>query len=240
MVVKVDRTMDDGVSQAQWACQTLFLHSRDQDEQTNPRMHGRKRTLDSPNRELLLFHRDRRNLNASVVDQGRCLDCRAGRFGVRQHTFVNLVHVGELMNVSEVDGHTDHVLQFEASGLENSLDIVEGCGCFGADSPTHQFVGLVRTLLTGDIESVSRYHAIAKRKPSGGREVHGLVFLTIALLHGNAYGERNRENPKQQAGSSDQHRHFHFHSLSDKWIGSSTERQTVLESAHIYTSRRRK
>src|SRR5579863_8821213 len=76
-----------------------------------------------PRRWLLLFHRDRRDLNSGVVDQGRGLDGRAGRLGVRHNTLINLVHLGELMNVGEVDRYTDHILQFEASGLDDLLDI---------------------------------------------------------------------------------------------------------------------
>ena len=73
------------------------------------------------------------------------------------------------MNVGEVDRNADHVLQFEASGFQNLLDVVEGSGGLGANASCDQLAGLVGTLLTCDVQSIAGNDAVAERKSSGGR-----------------------------------------------------------------------
>lgn len=58
---------------------------------------------------LFALDRYRRNLNACAVNQGRDLDSCARRFRIGHHAFVNLVHVGELVNVGQIHGYADHV-----------------------------------------------------------------------------------------------------------------------------------
>ena len=115
--------MHEGVSQPEEACQPLF-GVVDETKRTILRFlsHtfcGRiKRTpVASSGIVLLLFHRDGRDFNAGIVDQGRCLDGRPGWLGVRHDALVNLVHVRKFANVGEIDRDTDDVLQFKAAGL---------------------------------------------------------------------------------------------------------------------------
>src|SRR5271155_1524038 len=57
----------------------------------------------------LLFYSDGRDFDSGVVDQGCRLNGRAGWFGIGHDALVHLVHVGEFMNVGEIDGDADHI-----------------------------------------------------------------------------------------------------------------------------------
>ena len=117
---------------------------------------------------LFLFHCDSRDLYAGIIDQGRCLDGRAGGLGIGHNAFVNLVHVRELMNIGEINRHADDVLQFETRCLKYLLNIFECGGRFGADATGNQCVGSVATLRPCDVERVAGHDAITERKTSCG------------------------------------------------------------------------
>src|ERR1700690_1550684 len=116
--------------------------------------------------ELLLLHRDGRDFDASIVDQTRRLDGRARWFGIGHEALVNLVHVRKLMNVGEIDCDADDILQFEAGGLQDFLDILERGSGFRPNSAGDQFIGSIGTFLTGDIERVSGNDSVTERKSS--------------------------------------------------------------------------
>src|ERR1700733_5095467 len=132
--------------------------------------------------ELLLFHRDRRDLNSGIINEGSSLNRGAGWLGVWHNALINFIHVGKLMNVGEVNGNADHILQLESRGLKNFLNVFKSCGGLGSDSARDQLVGLIGALLAGNVERVAGYASIAKRKSPGRREIYGFSFLGMALL----------------------------------------------------------
>ena len=131
-------------------------------------LRGEQRTPLHQRDNLLLFHCDGRDFNSGIVDQGRSLNGCASRLWVRHDALIDLVHVREFVNVGEVDRHADHVFQFEASGFQDLLNIVEGRGGLGTDASRDQLVGIVGTLLACDVQSIAGYDAVAERKSSVG------------------------------------------------------------------------
>jgi hypothetical protein len=114
-----------------------------------------------------LSYGDRRDFNSGIVDQGYRLNSRSSWLGIWHNILINLVHVRELMYVGEIDCDVDNVPQFEAGGLEH-LDILKCRSCLGANAPCSQSVELIRTLLTGNVQSIARHDAVTERKSSSG------------------------------------------------------------------------
>src|SRR5580704_9012073 len=56
---------------------------------------------------VLLLDGDHGNLNARMVYQSRCLNRGTGGLRIRHDFLVHFVHVPELLNICQIDGHGD-------------------------------------------------------------------------------------------------------------------------------------
>src|SRR5579872_1263031 len=127
------------------------------------------RTKSEQNETLFAFDRYRGNLDACAIYQCCDLDGCARWLRIGHHAFVNLVHVGELVDICQKYGHADHVFQLKSGFLQHPLNILEGSAGLWTDAASGQFVGSIGTLLSGNVKSVAGNDSIAERKPSRGR-----------------------------------------------------------------------
>src|SRR6478672_10609890 len=130
-------------------------------------------------RDMWLFslYGDGGYLDARIVDQRRHLYGRARGLGIRHHGLVNLVHVGELTNVSEKHGHGNDVLHVETSFLDDFLDVGQSSLSFGGDPAGRELAMIVRAFLSRYVEGVAGDHSVAEGETLGARELDGAPLL---------------------------------------------------------------
>src|SRR5208283_3869146 len=138
--------------------------------------------------DSLLLHRNCGDLNPRIVDQGRGLNRGTGWLGIGHHALVNLVHVGEFMDVGEIDGYIDNVFHLETSGLRDLLNILKCRGRLATNPSCGHCPRSIRTLLARYAQSSSYEDPIAERKSPGVGEIHRFLFLTVSTLPRHAHG----------------------------------------------------
>ena len=82
-----------------------------------------------------MFDCDGRDFNFGAADQAGNLDRGSRRFGVGDEGFVDLVHLGDIVEAGNKDSYIDEIGHLEAGSVDDLLDGGDGAGSFLAISP---------------------------------------------------------------------------------------------------------
>ena len=109
----------------------------------------------------LLFHGDGRDLDFRSTNPARDLHCGPGRFWIGHELLVDLVHLRDIIQVRDVDGHGDDVRHLKARLFDHPFDGCNGIRGLGRDIGSFE-LAVRGPLLACDLESIARYVAVAE------------------------------------------------------------------------------
>ena len=113
-------------------------------------------------RPRLVLRGDSGNFDLCPADQTRNLYGSSRRFGVWHKLFIDIVHLGHILQVRDINGHGCDVRHLKARFLDYFFDCGNRiCSLFGDTGP-REFTGRVGPLLACNPEDVARHISIAK------------------------------------------------------------------------------
>ena len=119
----------------------------------------------------LWLHGDGGNFDFCSADEASDLNGGAGGLGVGHEFFVDLVHLGDVVEVGDVNGDGDEVGHLETGLFDDFFDGGDGVGGLQGDVRSGDFALRVGALLAGNVEGVAGDKAFAEGhalfKPDG-------------------------------------------------------------------------